>query len=90
MSIGEAAAYVLAVVLLIILCRVFIKPLKNVGILLLHSALGGVGLYIFNLLFAGLGFGIGLNIATSAVCGLLGLPGLVLMILLKILFIRLP
>ncbi len=86
MTIGEIAAYVLAVMLLLVLCRIFIKPLKGIGLLLLHSVLGGVGLYIINLMTAGLGFNIGLNIATASICGVLGLPGLVLLILIKLLF----
>ena len=86
MNIGEIAAYILAALLALVLCRIFIKPVKHIGLMVLHSALGGVGLYIFNMIFASVGFTIGLNIATAAICGLLGLPGLVLLILVKLLF----
>ncbi len=86
MSLGEVAAYILSLVLLLVIGRIFFKPLKSVLLLLLHSALGGAGLYIFNFIFAGTGFSIGLNIVTASICGLFGLPGLVLLIISKILY----
>ena len=86
MGIGEIAAYLLAAALALVLCRIFFKPLKGIFMLALNSLLGGVGLYIFNWIFAPLGFTIGLNVVTAAVCGLFGLPGLVLLALLKLLF----
>lgn len=86
MGFGEIAAYILAATIALIVCRIFIKPLKGIFILVLNSLLGGLGLYIFNLIFASFGFAIGLNPVTAAVCGMLGLPGLVLLILVKLLF----
>lgn len=87
MSIGETAACLVLALLLLILGRIFFKPLKSVFVMLLHSALGGAGLYIFNALLSGAGFGIGLNIVTAAVCGLFGLPGLILLILCRAVFL---
>jgi len=86
MSGMEIVAYVLAAILGLILCRVFWRPLKSVLAMILSSVLGGAGLYIFNMVFAGLGFSLGVNIVTAAVCGLFGLPGLVLLVLLTVVF----
>ena len=86
MTVPEIAAYLLAGVLLLGLCLIFRRPLKAVFIMMIHSVFGGLGLYIFNFVCAGIGFSIGLNMVTASVCGLFGLPGLVLLILLKILF----
>lgn len=83
---AEIAAYLLSGILALVLCRIFWRPLKSLFIMIINSVLGGLGLYIFNFICAGLGFSIGINIVTAAVCGLFGLPGLVLLILLKILF----
>ena len=47
MTFWEIAAYLLALGLALVLCRIFIKPLKGLFILVLNSLLGGVGLYIF-------------------------------------------
>ncbi|MBQ4517890.1 MAG: pro-sigmaK processing inhibitor BofA family protein [Clostridia bacterium] len=86
MSVGAVLAYILSAILLLVIGRIFLKPLMSLLVLVLHSLLGGVGLYIFNLIFRSIGFTIGLNPVTASVCGLFGLPGLVLLVLLKLLF----
>ena len=84
MTFFEAAAYVLGVGLLLIFIRIFIKPVKTCLLFMVNSALGGVGLYIFNLFGVKFGLTLGINIVTSAVCGLLGVPGLITLALVKI------
>ncbi len=86
MSGMEMMAYALAAILGLVLCRIFWRPLKSVFVMILSSVLGGAGLYIFNMVFAGLGFSVGINIVTATVCGLFGLPGIVLLVLLKLVF----
>lgn len=86
MGIGEILAYILALVLMLLLCRIFIKPLKSLFLLFLNSLLGGVGLFVFNYIFAGIGFSIGINIVTATTVGVLGFPGLVLLVLLRLVF----
>ena len=79
------ATGVLCAVLLV--CVVlFFKQLKGLFALILNTALGWAGLYIFNLIFTSTGFAIGINIASAAVVGVLGVPGLVLMIILKFIY----
>lgn len=86
MTATEIAAYVLALVILLILCRIFIRPLKRIGIFTASSALGGIGLWIFNWLGTSFGFSIGLNAVTASVCGLLGVPGLIMLIITKLIY----
>lgn len=86
MGIGEILAYILALVLMLLLCRIFIKPLKSLFLLFLNSLLGGVSLFVFNYIFAGIGFSIGINIVTATTVGVLGFPGLVLLVLLRLVF----
>jgi len=85
-NMGEIAAYCIAALLLLLLFRIFYKPLKGVFVLLFQSVIGGAGLYIFNLIIAQTGFVIGVNIVTASICGLLGLPGFILLFLGKLLF----
>ena len=75
-----------AAILIIFLCALFIKPVKGLLILILNSALGWAGLYIFNKIFAFLPFAIGINIASASIIGVLGLPGLILLCLTKIIY----
>ncbi len=77
------AAYIVSALLILLLCRIFYRPLKCIFVMFFSSALGGACLYIFNLLAANTGFAIGINIVTASVCGLLGLPGFVLLLFVK-------
>lgn len=75
-----------AAVILLFLGLAFIKPLKSIASLLLSSAVGWAALYIFNKLCLGISFSIGINIASASICGILGFPGLILLVLTKIIY----
>ena len=70
--------------ILLFLFVLFFKQLKGIFSLILSSVLGGAGLYIFNFLCSG--FTIGINIASASVVGVLGIPGLLLLIVLKVIY----
>ena len=65
--------------------RIFIVPFKKILKFIINSILGGLTICIINLIGAGFNFHIGLNIFTSILVGLLGLPGVVCLIIVKIL-----
>jgi len=70
---------------LFLIGRIFILPIKKILKLVFNSILGGVLIYIINLVGANFGFHIGLNIFTSMVVGILGIPGAVILIVIKLL-----
>jgi len=74
------------IVLLLVLTFLFFKQVKGFILLVLNTALGWAGLYIFNLLFAFSGFSIGINIASASIAGVLGIPGVLLMAVLKFIY----
>ncbi|MBR2500576.1 MAG: pro-sigmaK processing inhibitor BofA family protein [Clostridia bacterium] len=86
MTFWEISAYIILAVIILIICRIFIKPLKSILWLLTNSALGWAGLMIFNSALAFSGFSIATNIVTASLCGILGLPGLILTIILTFMF----
>ena len=65
--------------------RIFIMPIRKILKIILNSILGGVAIYLINFTGANFGFHIGLNIFTSLMIGLLGLPGSVCLIIIKLL-----
>ncbi len=77
--------YLACICFIFIFGRIFIVPLKKILKLVLNSFLGGLVIFIINLVGSNFGFHIGLNIFTSILVGLLGLPGVVCLILVKIL-----
>ena len=77
--------YLACICFIFIFGRIFIVPIKKILKLVLNSVLGGLIIFITNLIGANFGFHIGLNIFTSVVVGLLGLPGAVCLIIVKLL-----
>ncbi|MCK9479857.1 MAG: pro-sigmaK processing inhibitor BofA family protein [Firmicutes bacterium] len=75
-----SAGAVLAVITLVLLA----KPIKWFLKLIINCALGFVCLIIFNLLGGLFGLYIGINIVTAITVGLLGVPGLAMILLLKV------
>lgn len=80
------AVFLLGMVLLCLIGICFRKPLKFLIRLAFQSVLGGVILILLNTVGAVWGFYIGVNVITAFTVGLLGLPGLLLLIALKIFF----
>lgn len=72
------------IIILFIVGRIFIVPLKKILKLCINSILGGVLIYVINIVGATFGFHIGLNIGTSIFVGILGVPGAVFLIILKL------
>ena len=84
MDFNVIITFLACIVFLIVFGKLFIWPLKNIIKLVINSILGGVLIYIINIIGMNFGFHIGLNLITSIVVGILGLPGAILLIILKI------
>lgn len=77
--------YLACICFLFIFGKVFIVPIKKILKLVINSILGGITIFLINLIGATFGFHIGLNIFTSILVGLLGLPGVVCLVIIKLL-----
>ena len=77
--------YLACICFLFLFGRIFIVPLKKILKLVLNSVIGGVVIFLINLVGANFGFHIGLNFFTSVLVGLLGLPGAVVLVIIKLL-----
>ncbi len=64
--------------------KIFLFPIKKILKLVFNTVTGGAIIYIINLVGANFGLHIGLNIITSLVVGILGIPGAILLIVLKL------
>ena len=78
-------SFFVALIVLYIILKILAAPVKIIIKLLINAFVGGVVLFLINLV--GASFGIVLNITwiTSLIVGLFGVPGVVLVILLQIL-----
>ncbi len=84
MDYNVVMTFLACMIFLFIFGKIFVWPLKSILKLVFNSILGGILIYIINLIGMNFGFHIGLNILTSAVVGILGIPGAILLIVLKI------
>ena len=76
--------FLACIIFLFLFGRIFILPLKNIFKLILNSVLGGILIYMINLIGGAWGFSIGLNFFTSIFVGILGIPGAILLIILQL------
>lgn len=77
--------FISCICLFLIIGKIFIVPIKWILKLIFNSILGGILIYIINFVGANWGFHIGLNFYTSILIGILGIPGAVFLILIKLL-----
>lgn len=63
--------------------KIFSVPIKAIFKLIINSILGGFLIFIINTIGAAWNFHIGLNIITSVIVGILGVPGAILLVILK-------
>ena len=76
--------YIGGLILVILLAKIFAKPFKIILKLCLNSAVGCLIMIIINSFSQFHNIYIGINPVTAAVCGLLGLPGVALLVLLQV------
>ena len=84
MDFSNALVILGCIVVLWIVGKIFSVPLKALFKLIVNSVLGGLLIFIINLIGSAWGFHIGLNVVTAVLVGLLGIPGAILLIILKL------
>lgn len=80
---ASAIAYALGLVIIFILCRIFAKPLRWVLKLILNGIIGGLILAAVNFVGGFAGVSIIINPFSALLAGLLGVPGVILVVLLQ-------
>ena len=85
MEFNNIITYIACILFLFIFGRLFIVPIKTILKLVVNSILGGIAIFIINLIGSFFNFHIGLNIITSIFVGILGIPGVIVIIILKLL-----
>ncbi len=78
-------AWIIGVLIVFAFGKAMLLPLKIILRLVINGILGGIAIIIINLIGAPLGFTISLNVFSALVAGILGLPGIILLVILKFL-----
>ena len=86
---GEAGillAYVVGMFGLFVATCMFIVPIKMALKLLINSIIGGIAIVVINIIGSAFGLHISLNMLTAFIAGVLGVPGVVMIIFMQIVF----
>lgn len=79
--------YVAIGIAVLIVMRIFTLPVKWIFKLLLNTVLGFAGLFLVNWLGSYIGISLGINVVNAVVVGTFGIPGLILLLLLRWFFV---
>ena len=74
------------ILLCVLLFKILAAPMKLITKLLINTAVGYVVLFIFAFFAEFFDISIGLNLINAAIGGVMGIPGIILLVLLKLLF----
>ena len=87
MDINLFIILLICIICIIFAGKVFSMPLiKKILKLVVNSILGGVLIYIINIIGEEFNLHIGLNIGTSIFVGIFGIPGAIMLIIFRVLF----
>lgn len=85
-SFSNAVGYILGLLVLFVVTKIFFKPIKFTLRLIANSIVGAGVLWLINLLKPIFGISIGINPVTALITGLFGVPGVCLLLILQIIF----
>ena len=77
-------AFGAGILILYILCKILTVPLRIIWKLLVNAVIGIVVLFLFNLLGGLVGLSIPINAVNALITGFLGVPGVILILILRI------
>lgn len=83
MDVKMILIYGMCLIGIMIIGKIFIVPIKIIVKVLINSILGIALLYVINMIGVNWGLHIGINIVTALTVGILGIPGAVLLAVIK-------
>lgn len=86
-DIGIILTYSAGIMIIFMLSWILVIPFKLVGKFIINALLGGLLIIIFNLFSPFTGMNIGVNEITALIVGILGVPGFITILIIKIVFL---
>ncbi len=86
MGFKEIIGYVLGVLTVLVVSGVCLKPMKTVVKFLVNSLMGMGLCIVINYAFSSFGIHIGINPVTAIILGMLGVPGLIMILIAQIFY----
>lgn len=82
-SISTILVYILAILGICLIAKIFSAPIKLVMKLLANAIIGGIALIIINWIGGFFNFHIDLNFITALITGALGVPGIIVLLIIE-------
>lgn len=76
-------AYIFGIIMLFLVAKLLILPIKIVWKLAVNALIGGITLLLINFIGGFFGLYIQINIITALIAGILGVPGVVMILILQ-------
>ncbi len=86
LTFSTAVGYLLGIMVVFVIAKICLKPLKFIIKIVLNSVIGGAALLVLNTVGKIWGIHIGINAITSVIVGILGLPAVIMLLILQIFF----
>lgn len=78
-------AFLFGIILILLIGKLFLMPIKLIFRLVYNAIIGGIMLWVVNIVGGYFGFYLAINPITALIAGILGIPGVLLLIAFKIL-----
>lgn len=75
--------FLIGIAILFVVLKILTFPMKLIIKLLINGVIGGVIIFVVNLIGANFGFVLNLNWITALIVGILGVPGVVIVAILQ-------
>lgn len=84
MELGTIGAFIVGLVAVYFIAKVITLPAKLIMKLIYNGIIGGIMLWVVNLVGSAFNFEIGINVVSALIAGFLGIPGVIALILWKL------
>ena len=84
---AEFIAYIVGIIMLFVVAKILIVPIKVVWKLVWNAIVGGITLLLINFIGGFFGIYININIITALITGFLGVPGVIVSFILQYILI---
>lgn len=84
MTLQFGITFIIAIAVLFIVLKILSLPMKLIIKLVVNGLIGGVVIWLINLIGASFGFAITLNWITALVVGILGIPGVIILTIIQL------
>ena len=84
LELSTIVAFAVGIILLYVLGLLLVIPIKIIIKLMINGVIGGITLFLVNIVGGIFGLSIGINPVTALIAGFLGFPGVVILLILQL------